>query len=323
MFCFVAFAVLAIMGIFSSTHRVLAKEAFSCIGRRVTFRPCDTGFQEKLQGQMVGFLMKHSVFAARILRRHFEILAWIFFILTIWSLWVSVVGVYNFYLYGSCSGLNQSSFCVLDPTGRNTAISDVKNVDDGVMPLPCTSTLEESGSVLSSKPLSLDVYPTISTDSNDKIVFIGCFECRYTRSVFSTIKAIQEDYNANLIFIHHPVFPKTSYLSGVTQCLYDASSGNEWWSIIEKFFSKDLDTLSNPEQVRIIIDDAGYDASSIMACAEESQTRNFVQTQRQEVVNTGLYGTPLIFVNGNAVVGPKPYRVYRFMLEEGKHWWMW
>ena len=53
MFCIVAFVVLGIMGIFSATNRGLAKEAFDCVLRRVTLRPCTTGFDQKMNWQDV------------------------------------------------------------------------------------------------------------------------------------------------------------------------------------------------------------------------------------------------------------------------------
>jgi hypothetical protein len=54
MFCIVAFAVLSILGIFSATNRALAKEALDCVLRRVTLRPCNTGFDEKIKAKILG-----------------------------------------------------------------------------------------------------------------------------------------------------------------------------------------------------------------------------------------------------------------------------
>ena len=60
MFCIVAFIVLSIISIFSVSHRALAKEAFDCVFRRVTLRPCNTGFQEKMKAQITGKLLMKS-----------------------------------------------------------------------------------------------------------------------------------------------------------------------------------------------------------------------------------------------------------------------
>jgi hypothetical protein len=55
--CIIALIVFSIMGIFSASHRALAKEAFSCVFKRITFRPCDTGFQEKIKGKILSKLI--------------------------------------------------------------------------------------------------------------------------------------------------------------------------------------------------------------------------------------------------------------------------
>ena len=52
MACLIALIIFGIMGIFSASHRALAKEAFICVFKRVTFRPCDTGFKEKIKGKI-------------------------------------------------------------------------------------------------------------------------------------------------------------------------------------------------------------------------------------------------------------------------------
>lgn len=321
MACFVAFAVLAVMGIFSSTHRVLAREALACIGRRVTFRPCDTGFREKIQGRLVGALMRRSVVVARLVNRHFEILAWIFFILTVWSAVVSIDGAYNFYRYGSCNGLNDSSFCVLDPGGTNTAVSGV-DVPEGVVAPVCEGGEGVEGGLLSSIPLtSVADYPRTTSDSLERILFVGCFECPNTRNVFPQIDRLKDEYNPDITFIHHPTKSATSYMTGVVQCTYEASEEDEWWSLLESFFVSEVGDLGEPEYVYNLVEAAGYNRVSITECAASERIQDLVETQRQEVINTGIYGTPLIFVNEEPVVGPKPYRVYKFLLGEG--WWQW
>ena len=315
MFCFIAFAVLAIMGLFSSTHWQLAKEAFSCIGRRVTFRPCDTGFKEKVQGQMVGFLMKRSVTAARLVRKNFELLSWIFFILTVWSLWATADGLYNFYKYGSCDGLNQTGFCVFDPTGSNAAFSDSVAINTDFILPSCDGATGPENALLSKIPLSLEKYPTIAGDEENHVVMIGCFECRYTRETVSRIDRLLTEQNPTFTFVHHPVFNNTGYLTNIVQCLYEESGGDEWWQVVKELFATDISDLQNEEYVLELTRGKGFDDDSLQSCITEKDHTNFTKQQRQEVINTGLYGTPLIFVNETAIVGPKPYRVYRLQLQ--------
>jgi protein-disulfide isomerase len=51
--------------------------------------------------------------------------------------------------------------------------------------------------------------------------------------------------------------------------------------------------------------------NKITECANSEETKNEVNKEVLELEKTNIYGTPTIFINGKAFVGPKPYRVYR------------
>jgi hypothetical protein len=312
--CIVAFIVLGVMGLFSSTHRALAKEAMACMTRRVTLRPCDTGFNQKVQGKLVGWLMRRSTRVARFVNRYFELLAWVLFAVTLWSLVVAVDGLYNFYFYGSCEGLNDSSFCVLDPAGNNSAVSNIDVSDEALVP-KCSGGADVSGGLLSHVPLTLKNYPRTETDSQNEVIFIGCFECPNTRATYPTLKRLLEEHNPDYSFIHQPTKPGTAYMTGVVQCTYEASKDDEWRAIIDQFFASEPDQLAEQSYVYGLLAQEGYDSEIIRECANSDRIQDLVAAQRQEVLNTGIYGTPLIFANETPVVGPKPYRVYHFMME--------
>ena len=113
MFCIIAFVILAILGIFSASNRVLAKEALDCVFRRVTLRPCNTGFDEKMKAKILGSVITRSETAARLINKNFELLSWIFFILMLGSSIWALRGVYLFYVTGSCNGLTRLLFVYL------------------------------------------------------------------------------------------------------------------------------------------------------------------------------------------------------------------
>lgn len=313
MFCIVAFVVLAVMGIFSAAYRDLAAEAFACVGKRVTFRPCDTGFKDKMKAQLVGSLVNRSVVAARMVNKHYELLAWIFFLLTAWSLYATADGLYNYYRYGSCEGLNASSFCVLDPTGSNNAISNV-DVPEGVLLPECSGDAEAGDGVLNPIPLDRTLYPRLPSDTVNDVVMIGCFECKYTRATYPLVQRLRDEYDVDYSFVHYPTKATTAYLTGVTQCAYEADS-DRWVRLVDALFAAEPASLHEEATAYALVDAAGYDVDTIQACATSERMQETVQTMRQQVVSTGIYGTPLIFINDQPVVGPKPYRVYRFMLE--------
>ncbi len=107
MFCIIAFIVLSILGIFSASNRALAREALDCVSRRVTFRPCTTGFDEKMKAKILGKVIMRSEGLARSISKNFEALAWFFFLLMMTASVFFIRGLYLFYVTGSCNGLNQ------------------------------------------------------------------------------------------------------------------------------------------------------------------------------------------------------------------------
>lgn len=306
MFCIVSFIILAIIGIFSATHRELAKEAFFCVTRRLTLRPCQAGYSEKMRGRIIGWLMKRSMVAARLFNRHFELLSWAFFILMVASTFWFVKGVYNFYYYGSCSGLNQSGFCPFDPAGSSNRITQP---DSDVCPLgPSDEASLELGG------LDLSQFPHTRNEFSDQIVFIGCYSCEYTRQTYPIVKKVAERVGADLVFIHFPVKGDTEYLSKYDYCVNKVAP-EKFWTFNDSLFDIAPENMTNADLADSAIERSGIDRSQIKACLDDAGTIEAVNRQIDEIAATGIYGTPTVFVNGTASVGPKPERVYRNLLE--------
>ena len=112
MFCLTALIVFSIMGIFSATHRRLAKEAFDCVFRRITFRPCNTGFDQKVKGKIIGKLLDKSPKLARGIHRFWEQISWALVIIFFVSMFFSVRSAYNLAVYKTCDPENPEN-CIL------------------------------------------------------------------------------------------------------------------------------------------------------------------------------------------------------------------
>lgn len=114
MICILSFAVLGILGIFSATHRALAKEAFECVARRMILRPCTTGFDKKIKSKIVGKILKKNQPIGKFVHKHFQALAWVFVILMTISFAYSVYGIYNLARYDTCSPENSEACPLTD-----------------------------------------------------------------------------------------------------------------------------------------------------------------------------------------------------------------
>ena len=122
MICLIAMVVFAILGIFSAKYRAFAKEAFSCVFRRVTLRKCNTAFDQKMKAKISARLMKRSEKAGKLVFRHFDAISWVFTILMIVSFLLVANSVYNLAVYGSCDP--HSTECIFNPEADLTCGSE-------------------------------------------------------------------------------------------------------------------------------------------------------------------------------------------------------
>ena len=310
MFCIVAFVVLAILGIFSASNRTLAKEALDCVLRRVTFRPCNTGFDEKMKAKILGVVITRSEKAARFLNRYFEPLSWVFFILFLASSIWSARGLYLFYTTGSCNGLNQTGFCVFDPSGQSN------NISTGAQGCKI-SQFNGQGPTL--KGVDLSLFPLRNASSPDSIVFIGCYHCDYSRKAYPFIRDLAERFKARLVFLHYPVKESSDYSTRLGYCVYQENP-DDLWKLNDVWFSAAKANTDDPAFVKKTLVDLGLDPVRIDSCMNAPQTEAAVSRQLKEIEKTNFYGTPTVFINGEALVGPKPYRVYAIALKGLFYW---
>jgi protein-disulfide isomerase len=314
MFCLIAALILSILGIFSAANRRLAKEALDCVFRRITFRPCTTGFDEKMKAKILGKVINRSERIARFLSKNFEILSWIFFVILMAASIFMIRGIYLFYTTGSCNGVNNVGFCIFDPTGENNQISSSA---DGACPVPGNLA---NGGQLTLEGVDLSLWPVKYTESKDQFVFVGCYSCDYTRKVYPEIKKLVDEFQPEFFFGEYPTKMKTDFLSRVGYCVYNEDQ-DKYWQMNDVFFAEDKALLEDNAITHQVLDNLGMDANAIEACAADPKTEEVIQKIFTEIRKTNFYGTPTIFINGEPLVGPKPYRVYAIQLE-GLFYWL-
>jgi len=118
--CLVALVVFAVLAVFSARYRPLALEAFECVARRVTLRPCETRLDQRIKAKVLSKILDKSPKAAAFINRHFEIISWAFTIIFFVSLAYSLLAVYNLYFFGTCTPENPGA-CVITALENATA----------------------------------------------------------------------------------------------------------------------------------------------------------------------------------------------------------
>lgn len=310
MFCIVAFVILAILGIFSASYRELAREAWSCVFRRVTLRPCNTGFDEKMKSRILGSVINRSETAARVLNRNFELLSWTMFVLMAVSTVYAARGLYLFYVTGNCSGLNQTRFCLLDPTGESTKVSSV----GASCPITPTTVAD-----LTLKGVDLQSFPTIKGSDKERVVLIGCYGCVYTRKVYQDLKELAQKHGNSFTFIDYPVKVSTTLMTRLGYCV-NQRYPEKYWRMNELLFQAnpvDLDNIALAERVTAQV---GLPWSEINRCISDPASEDAVTRQMDEASKTNFFGTPTVFIDSQAFVGPKPPRVYAISMSGLLYW---
>jgi len=310
MFCIVAFIILAVLGIFSASCRGLAREALDCVLRRVTLRPCTTGFDERMKSRILGSVINRSETAARVLNKNFEVISWMFFLLMLGSTLFAVRGLYLFYVTGSCSGSNQSSFCIFDPKGETSQVSQASQ-SCPIKPMQISD--------LTLKNVNLALFPTVSGTQKGSIVLIGCYGCTYSRKVYAPLKELARKTGTTFTFIDYPVKVKTNLMLRLGQCVYQQDQG-KYWRLNDALFSSDLAKLDDEAFAGKVSGDLGLDPAAMLRCVKDPKTEDVVNRQMDEANKTNFYGTPTVFVNDQVFVGPKPSRVYAIALNGPFYW---
>lgn len=123
MFCIAAFIVFGILSIFSATYRPLARAAWHCTWRRISFRPCDISFSEEMRGKLLSKLVFRMPRLAKFLDRWLNWISFGFVALSIWSvLYLANAGL-NYWVYGTCDPRDVES-CTL--SGEACGVDQVK-----------------------------------------------------------------------------------------------------------------------------------------------------------------------------------------------------
>jgi protein-disulfide isomerase len=312
MFCIISFIVLSILGIFSASNRELARESLDCVFRRVTFRPCNTGFDEKMKAKILGVVITRSESAARFLNRFFEPLSWAFFIAMLVSLVFFVQGVYLFYVTGSCNGENSTAFCVFDPTGANNQASQVEAV--------CTVPTSMDELKLNMQSVDLRELPRLNPQADTNILMIACYHCEYSRKAYPLVRDLAERFDAGLTFLHYPVKEPTDKFSRIGYCV-NRLAPEKFWDFNDSMFEGDAADLDDDAYLDELMARSGLNPAEIKTCSDDAETETIVAKQMQEIVDTGFTGTPTVLIRDHLFIGPKPFRVYAIALQ-GLLYWM-
>lgn len=300
--CWVALPVLAILGIFSAKYRKLTRESLECLFKSVTLQRCSSGLDDRIKSRISGMLLKVSPGSARFFYKYYKVVSFILLILFLWSLYVSAVGVYNYVEYGNCNGPDSDGFCILDPTGVNSA------------------TCEIPGAVSSAENVT---YPTVDTDfpilgnpdAELTVIEYGCYVCPYTNEAEETVLEVLEYYDGrvNWQFREYPL-PGHAYSYESTLAVLCANEQGAYAEYHEAMFAQEMNFAN--ETFNEIATSLGLDVEQFDVCMTNKTYDSVIEKNKATAIAAGVKGTPTFFIGEQVIVGPKPFKTFKKLINE-------
>ena len=299
--CIIALVVFGILGIFSVSYRKLAKEAFDCVLRKVTFRKCHTALDKRLKSQITGSIVRKSPKAGKFIYRHFVVISWIFTILLIASFAYSGYSLYNYVKYGNCYGPESEGFCIFDPTGQQSQYSGMKPTYEGAVVFP-----------------DADDDPSIGPKDAPVIVIeFGCFRCQFTKKAESVVQQILSTYGDKIYYVYRDFPLSARHLEAdihaeAADC---ALEQGKYWEYHKALFEH-FEMVNHDDEMKQIAADLGLNTTQFNECLDSRKYKDEVQKDFEDGQKAGIFGTPTFFINNRTIVGPQPFEKFKKIIDE-------
>jgi protein-disulfide isomerase len=293
--CIIALVVFGILSLFSAKYRPIAKEAFDCVFRMVTLRPCTTGLDDRIKAKLVAKTLSFAPKFAPLLNKHFKTISWIFVLVFFASTMVLSVGVYNWLAYGNCNGPDSGEFCILNPS--QTGAQGYSRVGNPSQLKPVSAI-----GGISLGPANASV----------TVVEVGCYSCPYTKKIEPGVKQLLAKYvsagggSIRFVFKVMPV-PSHPYSREAALSSICAAKQNKGWEMHEFLFRNQTQFREGMPLFYSLSDELGLYKQKFQLCISSPEANAELDSMIQEGKNSGIYATPTFFVNGEPLVGQKTF----------------
>jgi protein-disulfide isomerase len=319
MICIIALIVFGFLGIFSAKYRVIAKEAFNCVFKKITFRKCDTGLDTRLRSQITGKFLKFSPRLGRTVYKYFEVFSWIFLILTLATIFFVVKGVYFYAIYGNCNGPNSNQFCIFDPLGTNRP----SNITAGSS---CSIPGHNENKTLTAPLIGTLTSGMYAGNPDAKVVIIefGCYSCHYTKEAEPTVKKIIDKYDGRILYVYKDFPLSITHADALpsAEAAHCSLDQGKYWEYREYLFANQQQQLK--DDLIGYAYSLGLNTTQFEQCLSSGKYASLINETYNQGVDSGITVTPTFFINNKTLVGAVDYKEFRKIInkELGIPWWM-
>lgn len=229
---------------------------------------------------------------------NFEMISLLFTALMLGSFVLGGTGIYNVWAYGNYNGPGSSELCLLNPE----SYSGTNPLQRLFPPTPADV-----------KPVSSAGLPMLgNAGAPVQIIEVGCFSCPFTKATELLVEDVLEKYEGKIAFYfkYFPL-PRHGYSFEAAEAAECARDQNKFWEYKEILFRRQIECVQQPgtaesHQLHLqFAEQLGLDTGQFSQCMADRKYAAYVEGQKQESIDAGIYGTPTFFINGRVLVAPK------------------
>jgi len=297
--CLLALPVFAILSIFSIKYKKLTADALECLFKTIQLRKCESGLDDRIKADITGKVLKLSPRLAQFFYNYYKIISWIIMILFIWSMFTSIIGVYNYVQYGNCNGPQSNEFCIFDPTGQNSGVSETEIDTHKELTSP---GVEENRTIIG------------NPDAELTIIEFGCYSCSYTKKAQAVIDEVLAYYQGR-VNLQYRTFVLPSYTNSLESALAAACADEQgqFEAYHKRLFDMQTDTTLT---FTSIAEELNLDIPAFEQCFAEQRYKEMIEDDTLAAIYAGIEGTPTFFINDQVIVGPKPFKTFQTIIDE-------
>lgn len=148
------------------------------------------------------------------------------------------------------------------------------------------------------------------------------FQCPYcAQADREAIRQIEKDYVANgkvyLVYKHFAFIGDESVdAAEASEC---AADQGKFWPYHDKLFASQAGENKGafaPAKLKRFAQDLGLDMKAFNACFDSHKYRKQIEAAKKDAESIGVQTTPTFFVNGQMILGAKPYEEFKAVIED-------
>lgn len=131
-----------------------------------------------------------------------------------------------------------------------------------------------------------------------QLVHFGDFECPYSRALAETVKELQAEEGANLLYVFRP-FPLSDvhpHALVAARAAFAANEQNKLWPMVDALFQNQ--TALDPTFLKIYAEQIGLDVAAFETAFRGGKHDAQIEEGIRDAHSSGAHGTPTLFING-------------------------